>query len=484
MNPGVSGDEPIRIREIWPPGTSIKGDYVIEKKLGSGGFGSVYLARHRFLGSIHVIKRLHEQYASDPEYVRKFLNEGRAVRRLKGCPHVVEVEHMTQSEDGHLILVMEFVAGGDLAALMETRTLSVHEVIESGRQIALGLDAAHRAGLIHRDIKPQNILIGHDSSGKPVLKLIDFGLAKDHANQEKTSVMRGGSVGYTAPEQWMRAGKHIDGRADLYSLGATMYRLLCGRMPFETGGDIGAWLERVEQGAPTAPRLLRTDCPKALSNLILELLSAGPDGRPSDAATVVKRLEAIGTATPPSVYPAPEISKLMPPAPAAPTTRQGLWTGIGIAAALALGVAGWIASQQSRGAGETGPANIATEIPRAPEQKKKTDQPKVAATEATKETPPGPLEQPIDHAALGDAARNAGDLDGALRHYRQAGDAQRLAALQRAVEGDIDERVSALMDRGQFAEALKLLNRWLAEFPRSQRLLLLSARTVKARDSQ
>ena len=87
----------------------IKGDYVIDKKLGSGGFGAVYLAKHRFLGSIHVIKRLHEQYASDPEYLHKFMNEGRAVRRLKGCPYVVEVEHMTQSEDGHLILVMEHV---------------------------------------------------------------------------------------------------------------------------------------------------------------------------------------------------------------------------------------------------------------------------------------------------------------------------------------------------------------------------------------
>jgi serine/threonine protein kinase len=92
------GDEPLKLREIWPAGTVIKGDYVIEKRLGGGGFGTVYLARHRFLGTTHVIKRLHEQFASDAEYVRKFINEGRAVRRLKACPNIVEVEHMTQSE--------------------------------------------------------------------------------------------------------------------------------------------------------------------------------------------------------------------------------------------------------------------------------------------------------------------------------------------------------------------------------------------------
>ena len=264
---------------------------------------------------------------------------------------------MTQSEDGHLILVMEFVAGGDLAALMDTRPLSIDEVIESGRQIALGLDAAHRAGLIHRDIKPQNVLIGHDSPGKAVLKLIDFGLAKEHGNQEKTSVMRGGSVGYTAPEQWMRAGKHIDGRADLYSLGASLYRMLCGRMPFETGGDIGAWIERVEQGPPAAPLLLRADCPKALSNLILELLSAAPEGRPKDAATVVKRLEAIGTAAPPPVHPEPE----MPPALTAPGTRLRLWTGAGIATVVVSAVAGWMGSHRSVNPPVPQPAKIVQE---------------------------------------------------------------------------------------------------------------------------
>src|SRR5882724_13262677 len=117
-------DEPIELREIWPSGTLIKGDFVIDKRLGGGGFGTVYLARNRFLGTINVIKRLHEHYASDQEFVRKFVNEGRAMRRLRGCPHIVEIEQVTQTEDRHLILVMEHVPGGDLAELMESRQLS------------------------------------------------------------------------------------------------------------------------------------------------------------------------------------------------------------------------------------------------------------------------------------------------------------------------------------------------------------------------
>ena len=173
--------EPFQVREIWPQGTVINRDYVIQRRLGSGGFGTVYLARHRFLDTMNVIKRLHDQYASDVEFARKFMNEGRAIRRLRTCPHIVEVEHMTQTDDGHLILVMEYIPGGDLNGLMESRVLSVEEAIEYGRQIAVGLQAAHKAGLIHRDIKPQNVLVSEDESGSILLKLIDFGIAADHA---------------------------------------------------------------------------------------------------------------------------------------------------------------------------------------------------------------------------------------------------------------------------------------------------------------
>ena len=315
-------DEPIRLREIWPPGTLIKGDFVIERRLSAGGFGTVYLARNRFMGTLCVIKRLHEQFASDAEYVRKFVNEGRAIRRLRGCPHIVEVEHMTQSEDGHLILVMEFVSGGDLSAMIESRTLAPDEVVEYSRQIALGLQAAHQAGLVHRDIKPQNVLIGQDSTGRIQLKLIDFGIAADHLGSHHTSVMRGGSIGYAAPEQWMKAGRELDSRTDLYSLGATMYRMLTGQMPYPSVFDIGAWIDEVRKGPPKPVHEVRAGIPMELSRLVQDLLAVRVEDRPGDAGTVISRLNAIQAYKGPVYTPTVLIENAVTPFAASETRRE------------------------------------------------------------------------------------------------------------------------------------------------------------------
>lgn len=476
-------DGEIRVREMWPRGTVIKGDYVIERKLGSGGFGAVYIANHRFLGSKHVIKRLHEQYASDQEYVRKFVNEGRAVRRLKTCPNVVEVEHMTQTEDGHLILVMEYVGGGDLDALIQSRPIAIDEAITFGRQIAQGLQAAHEAKLIHRDIKPQNILIGQDTAGRTLLKLIDFGLVKDHNSTGQTSVMRSGTLGYAAPEQWMRSGKEIDGRADLYSLGATLYRMICGRMPYQFADDIMPWMAQAMLTPPPAPETLRPGCPTELSALILQLLSPKPEGRPADAGEVIRRLDAITPSTQPAAAPAPITAPaLLPATPARPFPKVAVAAAGCIAV---LGLSAWALigylspSEETRkpkgtgGGKDVAAQNYALNRPQP----------------LPKDQPPHPVEvtpppKKPDYAALGDAARDKGDLATALRHYRQASDSKRLTALQNTVEGDTEERATAFMDRGQFPDALKLTDRWLSEFPQSQRLQRLRARIIRARDSQ
>ena len=462
MNPVES----FRVREIWPAGTVIKGDYAIQTKIGSGGFGTVYLAQHRFLGTMHVIKRLHEQFASDPEYVRKFVNEARAVRRLKDCPNVVEVEHMTQSEDGHLILVMEHITGGDLGGLMDARPLRVDEVVEFARQIATGLQAAHASGLVHRDIKPQNVMVSLNSTGKLVLKLIDFGIAADHLSQQQTSVMRGGSIGYAAPEQWVKAGKEIDGRADLYSLGASMYRMLCGRMPYDTT-DFGDWLERVRQGPPEAPMQLRAGIPRDLSDLILEMLAYSPDGRPADASVLIQRLVALQDGT--TLWKAPvervvTVEKtLLRSTPTVPWMKWAL--GLGIPGALAVMLVGGRLMIEKK--------ELAPVIAVKPD----------SLPAPTIVTPP--KSEPVkDHAALGDAAVKAGDYTTALTHFKALGDSKRLSALERSVEGDAEDRCLAFLDRGEYAEALRVVDRRSGEYPGSKRLQALRAKIVRARDAQ
>ena len=305
-------DQPIEIPEQWPPGTIIKGDFVIERCLGAGGFGTVYLVRNRYFEAHNVIKRLHAQYAADREFVHKFLNEGRVMRRLRACPHIVDVEQMTQTEDRHLILVMEYISGGDLSKLMESRELTVEEVIEYGRQIAVGLQAAHQAGLVHRDIKPQNVLIGEDEAGRVRLKLIDFGIAADQLSRQQTSTMLSGSVGYAAPEQWLKAGKDLTGRTDLYALGATMYRMLTGQMPYPGVFDAGEFIGRTFEGPPVGVGELRAGVPAALTRLIAELLAPKVVDRPADAGLVAEWLEAMQRPVLVAAVPVPPVTIALP----------------------------------------------------------------------------------------------------------------------------------------------------------------------------
>lgn len=281
---------PFEARDIWPPGTVVDRKYVIDSTLGRGSFGTAYRCHHRVLSRTYVIKRLHSQFAEDTNYVQKFIQEARAVERLKGCPQIVEIYDMTQTEDGHLILVMENMVGGDLEALLRrTGQLKLEDAVWYALKIAEGLAAAHAAGLVHRDVKPENVLLGADPRDA---KLTDFGIVAERDVSSPTSVLRGGSIGYAAPEQWHLAGKYLDGRADLYALGATLYRMIAGQMPFaET--EIGQWIERVRTGQPLPLRSIRADVPEALDRLVAELLATDRDLRPAAAGVVIERLKAL-----------------------------------------------------------------------------------------------------------------------------------------------------------------------------------------------
>ncbi|HEY3738884.1 MAG TPA: protein kinase [Bryobacteraceae bacterium] len=280
---------PFQAREIWPPGTVVDRKYVIHSTLGRGGFGTVYLANHRVLGHQYVIKRLHSQFAEDPKFIDRFVKEAQAIAKLKGCPRIIEVFDMTQTDDGQLVLVMEYMPGGDLGALLESEPrLSLARAISYARQIAEALKAAHALGFVHRDVKPQNVLLTADRNAA---KLTDFGIVTDRDSVRTTSVMRTGSEGFAAPEQWQLAGKLLDGRTDLYALGATLYLMLAGRMPYGNL-DLRDWVSAIAAGPPPPLRSFVPEVPPDLDRLVMQLLEVDRDKRPSNAIEVITRLDA------------------------------------------------------------------------------------------------------------------------------------------------------------------------------------------------
>jgi WD40 repeat protein/tRNA A-37 threonylcarbamoyl transferase component Bud32 len=280
---------PFQAREIWPPGTVVDRKYIVHSTIGRGGFGTVYLVNHRVLGHDYVIKRLHSQFAEDPEFINRFVKEAQAIARLKGCPHIVEVFDMTQTDDGQLILVMEHMPGGDLAGLIQkVGRFTVADAVWYAQQVAQALKAAHAANFVHRDVKPQNVLLSAD---RRFAKLTDFGIVTDRGSARTTSVMRTGSEGFAAPEQWQLAGKHLDGRTDLYALGATIYLMLTGRMPYGEL-DIRDWVAAVQSGPPQSMGAAGVDVPAELDRLVIQMLEADREKRPSDVGEVIERLAA------------------------------------------------------------------------------------------------------------------------------------------------------------------------------------------------
>ncbi|HEY3740997.1 MAG TPA: protein kinase [Bryobacteraceae bacterium] len=279
---------PFEAHEIWPPGTVVDRKYIVRSTLGRGGFGTVYLVNHRVLDQHYVIKRLHSQFAENKQFIDRFVKEAQAVAKLKGCPQVVEVFDMTQTEDSQLILVMEYMPGGDLAGLIERHgRINVWDALSYARQIGWALRAAHTAGLVHRDVKPSNVLLGVDPK---IAKLTDFGIVTERDSARTTSIVRSGSEGFSAPEQWELAGKYMDGRTDLYALGVTMYLMLSGDMPYPQR-DLHDWLTAVRTGPPPSLRGLGVQIPEELDALVIQLLETERSKRPADANAVITRIE-------------------------------------------------------------------------------------------------------------------------------------------------------------------------------------------------
>ena len=270
------------------------GKYTLRELLGAGGMGSVYLARHTALGGDVAIKVLPTKRVQDGSYLERFRREAQAASRLSH-PNIARVIDLDSAADGKIhFMVMEYIDGIDLhAKVKHDGPLDIVAAVDSVRQAALGLHYAHEHGFVHRDIKPANLML--DVHG--AIKVLDLGLAKTRADDDEAGSLTMefkektlGTADYVAPEQ-ATDSHQADRRADIYSLGCTLYYLLIGSAPF-AAGSIKDRLKAQIHTKPPSPLEKRPDVPAELVELYFQMMQKDPAARPQTAREVADSLDA------------------------------------------------------------------------------------------------------------------------------------------------------------------------------------------------
>ena len=277
-------------------GNVLNGRYLIEEQLGSGGMGSVYAARHVKLGTRLAIKVLLPELLSDSDAVGRFAREARAAAKIAD-ENVVRILDVGELDSGVPFMVMEFLEGQDVAAyLKENGRLSIEHAIDVMLQSCAALTAAHAMHIIHRDIKPSNLFFVPRSAGRPLVKMLDFGVSKivSAGNQMASQLTKAGSLlgspGYTPPEQWFNSNS-ADTRWDIWSLGILFYELLTGRVPFEAP-SLPALSTKIAYESAIPPRHLRREIPLDVENVVLRCLEKQPDNRFQDVIALAMALRS------------------------------------------------------------------------------------------------------------------------------------------------------------------------------------------------
>lgn len=262
-------------------GTMIASRYRIDRLLGIGGMGAVYAVTHLALGKTYALKVLHEVFSRDPDLIDRFMREARAATQT-GHPNIIDVIDIgTVDETGDVFFVMELLSGTDIRTVIrQSGPLAIRRAVHIGRQICRALAAAHEAGIIHRDLKSENVVLTVEGGDPDFVKVLDFGICKhvDAGDASRTTPgMVMGSPDYMAPEQ--AAGAPANVRSDVYALGTILFEMLAGRLPFTGRNAIDVLMKKGGGPAPAVDQL-RPEVPLALAEVVSRCLSRELDQRP------------------------------------------------------------------------------------------------------------------------------------------------------------------------------------------------------------
>ena len=278
-------------------GMVIGGRYRLSKLLGEGGMGAVYAAEHINITKTVAVKLLHPEISSNPEAVARFKQEAQSASSI-GHPNIIGIDDFFTMEDGRVCLIMEFLKGESLADRMQLPGgLALESAVDLMLQVCAGLAAAHEKGIIHRDMKPENVFIAMPQ-GREIVKILDFGIAKVTGNQDNSLTKTGtvfGTPHYMSPEQAL--GHKVDARADIYSVGVMLFEIFTGQVPFQSESFMGVLSQHITKPTP-APSSMTPGrpVPPMMEDIILTAMAKEVDKRFSTMNALAGALSAFSQA--------------------------------------------------------------------------------------------------------------------------------------------------------------------------------------------
>jgi eukaryotic-like serine/threonine-protein kinase len=289
-------------------GVLIDGRYRVQRLIGRGGIGLVYLCHHEVLEKPVAMKVLRPEYAEQPEVLERFVNEARAASAIKS-PHTVNTLDVGSLPSGAPYFIMEYVDAETLAArLQREHALPLAEAVEVARQMADGLAAAHGAGIVHRDLKPENVFVGTEPDGSLLVKIFDFGVAK--VTRAKARLTHVGAIfgtpSYMSPEQ--ARGQAVDPRTDVYAIGIMLFEMVAGHLPFDGDDPLAVMAQHVDAEIPPLKQTQAGgEVPSALENVVRRCLQKDREARYASVVELERELGRVAaSAEAHSAEPAPE----------------------------------------------------------------------------------------------------------------------------------------------------------------------------------